>query len=116
MKNLTIILAVLTMSLSLSASNRVCLLIDEQNTAHPKYPNLARVVGSHTEFFSVFHGQKSCFELNHAYYMQHFLWKTPNSIAYGTICSYIPSPEHDGKILQFKGESGSYDCPVVERF
>lgn len=93
----------------------VCVLIDEQKTSDPDHPNQASEVANHVNSFFVYHGQKACFDLDKQYYMQHFLWETPNTIWYGTVCRYVPEADHEGKVLQFIGESGSYDCPVIKR-
>jgi hypothetical protein len=115
MKTLILVFFLLASTFGGAEPHQVCVRIDGQKTSHPDYPNQATEVGNHLNSFYVYHGKTSCFDGEKSYYLQHFLWETPNTIVYGTICRYTPKIEHEGYIVQFIGESGSYDCPVIKQ-
>lgn len=116
MLRLAFLLLLLAPSLGASPVNQVCLLIDELDTGHPKYPNQATEVGDYLSSFNVYHKQLACFDLAKKYYMQYFLWETSRTIVYGTRCRYEPKIEDEGKILRYEGNSGGTLCPVVDEF
>lgn len=110
-------LFILIFSLSLKAlqqKEEVCLTIDQKDTGHKKYANIATEVEDFTQSFKVFHGQKFCFDLSKNYYMQYFLWETSTTIVYGTKCFYEPKKDDENKILLYEGESGGTPCPIVD--
>jgi hypothetical protein len=91
---------------------KVCLTIDTQGTESPDFRNQAWNVKDPGDFFYVDPGKVSCFELSKAYYMSYFLYRTSNTIVYGTICRYQPKIEDSGKTLRFIGNSGGSVCPI----
>ncbi len=99
-----------------SEPDLVCLYIDQADTGHKKYPNMATEVDDHTKSFKVYHEQEACFDLNKNYYMQYFLWENRNVIVYGTRCRYEPKLEDEGKTLRYDGYSGSTPCPIVDEY
>lgn len=112
--SILIILALVVSQSIFGQRPEVCLIIDQKDTGHAKYPNIATEVENFTQSFNVFHGKKFCFDLSKNYYMQYFLWETSNTIVYGTKCLYEPKKEDDGKVLLYEGESGGTLCPVKE--
>jgi hypothetical protein len=95
-----------------STSDQVCLTIDTQGTENSGFRNQAWNVKDPADFFYVNHGKESCFDLSKSYYMSYFLYRTSNTIVYGTICRYNPKAEDSGKVLRFIGNNGNSICPI----
>lgn len=117
MKAISLLSLIISSSLTANTvPNEVCLKIDENKTAHKKYPNIATEVENFQNSYNVFHMQEFCFDLSKQYYMQYFLWETSRTIVYGTKCIYEPKIEDTGKVLVYDGESGSTPCLIKDAY
>lgn len=96
--------------------NQVCLIIDQDEIGHEKYPNLAINSDNSDDNFYIFHKQIACFDLGKVYYLQQFLEERDQSIVYDTTCFFVPLPSDDGKILRFEGNGEDAHCPISDEF
>lgn len=96
-----------------NGDNQVCVIIDQADTGHPKYPNIATLVDDFTQSFNLYDQKEACFDLDKLYYFQYFLWESRNAIVYGTKCRYDPKREDAGKTVRFEGLHGETLCPVL---